>query len=275
MSWEDRDYSEPVGQFQRRWTVNWVFIAASIGVFVLAMLWQHVLFRTSSAGPLFMAHVALHPTDVVLRFHDWQLVTHLFLDYGPLSLLFNMLALYWFGNDLEELAGRKSYCLLFFGGGLVSAFTFVVLGFLIWPGQAFTGPSGAIAAMMVAAALTWPNRQVILFFVPVKLKFVVLVWIGLDVYSTVTQLGVASLAHLSGAAWGLAYWKLRHRVADAFAGMDQRAAIRQARRQRNAADARELQIDRILRKISESGLGSLTAEERAALDAESRRKASR
>lgn len=275
MSWEDREYMEPIGRFQRRWTINWVFIFASVAVFVLALLWQKVIFRTSTVGSLFIAEIALHPTAVVLKYHDWQLVTHLLLDIGPLSLLFNMLALFWFGNELEELVGKKSYCLLFFGGGLVSAFTFVVLGFLVWPGQAFTGPSGAIAAIMVAAALTWPNRQVILIFVPVKLKYVVLVWIGLDVYSTITELGVASLAHLAGAAWGLAYWKLKDRVGDKLLEMDQRAEIRAERRARSDAQARELEIDGILKKISESGLGSLTARERAVLDAESRRKASR
>lgn len=275
MGYEDRDYFEPTDRLQRRWTVNWILIAACVAVFVFEAIWHHLLFKTSNTGSFFQREFTLNSVAVVERFRDWQLLTHIFLDVGPIALLFNMLALYWFGNDLEELLGKKSYLVLFFGGAFVSAVSFVVLGYLIWPGQHFTGPGGAISSVLAVCALTWPDRRIIVYVIPMKLKWAVLLFLGLDIYYGVTQLGIASLAHLMGAVWGFVFWKFRERVADRLDAMDDRAAIRSDRRSREVALARSAEIDQILKKISESGLGSLSSSERRMLDEESRRKGMR
>ncbi|MEK7466115.1 MAG: rhomboid family intramembrane serine protease [Planctomycetota bacterium] len=275
MGYDDREYFQPTDSLRKRWTLNWIFIYASVAVFVAAMLWQYVIFRGSTLSIALLDWSVLKPVNVIEGFQEWRLLTHLFLDISPLSLLFNMLALYWFGNDLEELVGTRSYALLFAGGALVSALTFVGLGYLIWPGSMFTGPSGALIAVMVAAAITWPDRQVICLFFPVKLKYLVLIWIGLDVYTSITVLGVASLGHLAGAVWAFGYWKLKDRVADRLETMDNRAEIRADRKEREHVMEREAEIDEILKKISVSGINSLTERERRVLEVESEKKRSR
>lgn len=252
-----------------------MFIYVTVAVFLLELLWHYVFFRTSTASTAIIEWGKLKPVAVVVNFQDWRLITHLFLDLSPIALLFNMLAIFWFGNDLEELHGTRSYAVLFLGGGLVSGLAFCILGYLIWPGSYFMGPSGAILAMLVAAALTWPDRRVVCIIFPVKLKYLVLILVGLDIYNSITALGVASLAHLVGAAWAFGYWKLKDRIHDGLEAMDHRWLIRTDRRSREQSLAREAEVDAILKKISVSGINSLTSQERRLLETESERKRSR
>ena len=70
-----------------------------------------------------MQWFALVPADVVTRFYVWQLVTYLFLHGGFFHILFNMLALWFFGKDLEDIWGTRRFLQFYFfcgvGAGIV------------------------------------------------------------------------------------------------------------------------------------------------------------
>jgi hypothetical protein len=156
------------------------------------------------------------------------------------------------------------------------------------------GASGAIYGVMVAFAWAWPNYPVIIFPFPepVPAKWLVAILLGLSLLLDWIGLsgGVAHLAHLGGIAAGFTYLKLQDvRLARAEKrlrrtpdrGVLVQPAARAARGSEPSApkprpsapagDRAQVEIDRVLDKISASGIASLTPAERKFLSEQSRR----
>ncbi|MCE9583268.1 MAG: hypothetical protein K8T20_12330, partial [Planctomycetes bacterium] len=94
----DRDYFQPTDSIERRITVARIIMFALIVVFGVNLLWQSVFFAGSPTGSLIVRLFALQPLLVVTRFHVWQLFTYAFLERNVLSLVFDALSLWFFGN---------------------------------------------------------------------------------------------------------------------------------------------------------------------------------
>jgi membrane associated rhomboid family serine protease len=87
----------------------------------------------------------------------WRLVTAAFLHYGPIHLLLNMVALYWFGSLLEERIGSGRYLLLYLVSGISGS-----AGALLWSGGFLTptvGASGAIFGILGAGLVLERQRD--------------------------------------------------------------------------------------------------------------------
>ncbi len=272
MSW-DRDYLEPTDSVEKRRTLTWILVAVSVVVFVVGFLWEGIVFRTSRTynGAYFL-WLALTPAEVVDHLRIWQVATYAFVEANPVSLLFNMLVLYWFGQLFEELHGPRKLASLFFGGVLVSSLVFLVLGYLLFKNAVLFGPAGGLMAVMVAAAILWPDMPVLCLIVRIKLKWLVLILVGLDIYNTVMALHVGALAHLASAAWGLVYWRYHERV---FSALEQWDEKREERVRMNEAEEDRIfnaEVDRVLAKIGREGMGSITKAEKKLLDQASKRR---
>jgi membrane associated rhomboid family serine protease len=148
----------------------------------------------------------LVPAYVWDRFYIWQLFTYQFLHGGLFHLLFNMLALWMFGCDLERRWGStfflKYYFVSVLGGGLLNT--------LLLPGQVAPsiGASGGVYGILLAYGLIYPNQIVYFYFLfPIKMKHFVWIIGGISLYSSITsgQSGIAHLAHLGGMAFGYLY----------------------------------------------------------------------
>jgi rhomboid family protein len=136
----------------------------------------------------------------------WQLFTYQFLHGGLFHLLFNMLALWMFGCDLERRWGTAFFLKYFF----VSAVGGGILNTLITPNQVAPsiGASGGIYGILLAYGLIYPNRVVYFYFLfPIKMKHFVWIIGAISFYSSVTagQSGIAHLAHLGGMLFGYIY----------------------------------------------------------------------
>ena len=218
----------------------------------------------------------------LLRAFTYQF-THSFRD--PMHLLVNMLVLYFFGTMTEARLGYSGVLRLYVWGGLVGALAH--LGVASLTGKAdvpLVGASGACYAFLLYATCMAPRSVVLLIFVPVPLWGLAAFLVGIGVYATFVELatgfpgGVSHGAHLGGAALGALAWRASWFVDHAgfaqkpgfFAGILRRArAMQQGRRQRAQA-ARELQLDEILAKVKQHGLGSLRPAERHFLERMSR-----
>jgi membrane associated rhomboid family serine protease len=148
----------------------------------------------------------LVPRLVWQDFYIWQLFTYQFLHGGLFHLLFNMLALWMFGCDLERRWGSIFFLKYFFvsavGGGLLNT--------LIVPNQMAPsiGASGGIYGILLAYALIYPNQIVYFYFLfPIKMKHFVWIIGAITFYSSITsgQSGIAHLAHLGGMLFGYVY----------------------------------------------------------------------
>ena len=185
---------------------------------------------------------ALHDIHSVY-FRPHQLVTHLFMHGSFTHILFNMLALWMFGSILENLWGSKRFLVFYMLCGLGAALMhlgvlymemdkvmdyFQQLPFdqqqqLLYSDRfkvntPTVGASGAVFGCLAAFGYLFPNSLIYLyFFIPIKAKWFVIIYAGLELWLGVQNSAgdnVAHWAHLGGALVGfllVLYWNKRNR----------------------------------------------------------------
>lgn len=153
-----------------------------------------------------MFYLGLVPPLVLHEFYFWQLFTYQFLHGGLLHILFNMLALWMFGCDLERRWGSgfflRYYFITVIGGGILNT--------LFVPNQMgpSIGASAGIYGILLAYGLIYPNRIIYFYFLfPIKMKHFVWIIGAIALYSSIasSQSGIADLAHLGGMVFGYIY----------------------------------------------------------------------
>lgn len=211
---------------------------------------------------------ALTPREALPGFQVWRLATYMFL-HGPdpFHIGFNMLGLFFFGPMVERELGRSRHFLFFYllcgmTGGLCQAAAGLALG----EAYPIIGASAAVIGSIAAAAVLFPDSRVIFIIFPMKLKHMAILFVGIDLFYSLVDLrtgtsGVARIAHLAGAAVGFLYARNLDRINAWHARRRARAA--RAPREKTARNAAEL--DRLLAKVHDQGLGSLTKKERVFL----------
>jgi membrane associated rhomboid family serine protease len=217
----------------------------------------------------------------------WTFVSYMFVHAGLLHLLVNMLMLYVFGTAVESRMGSRQFIAYYLFSG-VGAAVFSLLMAGIMPVSAFVGASGAVLGVAVAFAYFWPDAELIVFPLPFPIKARTLV-IGLIVLDIVASRlwpndGIAHLAHVGGALFGYLFFRVQslsrrspseptrnvERVVMVQSGsseQDRQTPITPMRpRRRIESDPVAAEVDRVLDKISEKGIASLTPAERRFLD---------
>ncbi|MDX2193561.1 MAG: rhomboid family intramembrane serine protease [Gemmatimonadales bacterium] len=266
-----------------------------VGRLIIATAAVQLLLETVLTAPGVTRVLAFDPSAVVSR--PWTLVTYLFVHGGLLHLAFNMLGLWVFGSALEERIGRRAVLGLYFACGAGAALFALGLSGL-WRISPFVGASGAVMGLSAAFAMLWPDTELIVFPIPlpIKAKVMVALLVGWNVLMVLlgSRDGIAYEAHIGGAVMG--YLLVRFQLfggrptpavprpvperpvlaastpgATESAPAGAAAAPRRAPR-RPERDATQQEVDRLLDKISATGLASLTDDERRFLDDQSKRK---
>ena len=169
-----------------------------------------VVFVAQSLFPVVTAVLGLHPALVVHSFWIWQLATYMFLHGGVFHIVFNMLALWMFGAELERTWGTRFFLKFYFVTGIGAAVLTVLFSLLPFGFarqlQDFNiiGASGAIYGLLLAYAMYYPDRPIlfIVFWVPAKVCVAILGAIAL-ITSLSDAGGTANATHLGGllVAW--------------------------------------------------------------------------
>lgn len=154
------------------------------------------------------------------QFMPWQLLTYGFLHdlAGLQHILFNMFGLWMFGRDLERIMGPKRFLTYYLtcvaGAGVIQLLVAAMQG-AIYP---TLGASGGVFGILLAYAMAFPNRTVMLLFppIPMKAKYFVIGYGLLELYLGVSgrSPGVANFAHLGGMLFGfilLQRWRRQRR----------------------------------------------------------------
>jgi membrane associated rhomboid family serine protease len=225
-----------------------------------------LFFLELATGMRLVAWLGLTPHLVWHKGYLWQLVTYMFLHGGFWHLAINMFVLWMFGTELERTWGLKQFLKYYFLTGIGAG----VLSILTTPNSAVptVGASGAIFGLLVAFAMIYPNRLIYLwFFIPVRAKYLVLILGAFELLSTLqlARDGVAHWAHLGGMLVGFVYLKFASTVSRGYATHD-RKRVKVIRPEGPPTDDLHEEVDRILRKITEFGMDSLTPEERGTLE---------
>lgn len=230
----------------------------------------------------------------------WTLITHFFTHYEIFHILFNMLFLYWFGRLIDEYLGNRRLVGLYMMGGIAGGLFYMAMFNLVPYFQAqgvtppMVGASAAALSVAVGAATLLPNYTFhLLFFGPVRIKYIVFFFIVLSFAQSVGPNAGGNLAHLGGALMGFFYVKLLQNgtdlgrpiywLADSWNSLlKPKPAVKVSYRQRSNASTQAAsyvsapgpasisapdqdEVDTILDKISRSGYESLTREEKQKL----------
>jgi len=151
-------------------------------------------------------YFGLVPLFVWGRYFVWQLLTYIFLHGGISHILFNLLALWMFGGELENYWGSKKFLFYFLFCGIGAGICTVVLtpsGMI-----PVIGASGAIYGLLLAFGWLFPDRRIYIYFLfPVPAKYFVIIFGLIELISSIegTGGGVAHLTHLGGLLFGLSY----------------------------------------------------------------------
>ena len=173
-------------------------------------------FVASLMLPSITLGLGMRPADVVGRLFLWQLVTYMFLHGGIFHILFNMLALWMFGVELERMWGSRAFTKFYFVSGVGAALTTLILSFvpLAFADQLYysltIGASGAVYGVLLAYALYFPNRPIYIYFVfPIPARYFVMIMGAISLLSSMNGPGggIAHTTHLGGLAAGYLYLK--------------------------------------------------------------------
>lgn len=225
----------------------------------------------------------------------WTFVTYMFVHGGLFHLAFNMLLLFFLGSAVEQRMGSRVFILfyLYCGiGGPILSLLLSASGVAVAP---FVGASAAVLGVAVAYAMYWPDAELIVFPLPfpIRAKVLITAIIVIDLVSATLSAGsgIAHWAHVGGALSAYLYLRFqsysrpkpvarpRTRERVLVSRPEPEAAVvpegpeRPARvRRRLEKDPDTIEIDRVLDKISATGIDSLTDEERRFLEQASQRK---
>lgn len=186
---------------------DYIFTSPSMAIISLCTL-SFFLEMVPGIGYTYIDAFQFDPNYLVTR--PWTLVTYIFLHTGLLHLLFNMLVLYFFGTALEKRVGNRQLLAIFFTAGILSAIGYTFLSrpvFNISP-VPMVGASGAIYGVFAALTMLEPDIRVYVYFVPMKLKYALVLFALLDFLMVNSSDMIAHTAHLSGLFVGL-YMGLR------------------------------------------------------------------
>lgn len=221
-----------------------------------------------------------------LAARPWAPFTYMFLHDGFFHMLFNMLWFYWFGRLFEEYLGYVKILWLYLLSGLAGAALYMLF-YNIFPVYAAAlptatavGASAAVMGVVAASATLLPNYSFhLLFFGPVKIKYIAIAYFVLDVIGIGSTNSGGHISHIGGAILGFVFIRQLQRGNDWGAKLEsifvrsdkkkQKMKVvvnnPQVKREQGRDAASQEEIDAILDKISANGYDSLTAKEKELL----------
>ena len=183
---------------------------------VKAIIWANIaFFAVTVIYPPTIQYLGLSPEAVLERGWLWQIATYMFLHAGPLHILFNMLGVWMFGVELERLWGTTFFARYYAITGLGAGLTAIVASFLPVDALQATyeavtiGASGALYGLLMAFALYYPDRPILMFLLfPIPAKYFVMI-LGAMAFMVAPGSQVSNAAHLGGLLFGYLYLRGR------------------------------------------------------------------
>lgn len=279
----------------RRGSIHIQLIYINIAVFVAVTLAGIALqlFNMEQARVFDWLELPASPARFIMQ--PWSLLTYMFMHGGLLHILFNMLWLYWFGAIFLNMFSSKHLRGLYVLGGICGGALYM-LAYNVFPyfrpyieNSFMVGASASVLAIVAAAAYREPNYPIRLFLLgTLRLKYLALIVIGMDLLLITSENAGGHIAHLGGALAGVWFaaglnkgrdvtaWI--NRAANGIASLFRRKPRKPkmkvhygngSRQQDYDYNARKKaqsdEIDRILDKLRKTGYEGLSDEEKKSL----------
>jgi membrane associated rhomboid family serine protease len=271
----DRDYTQAdfrhapqmrMGFPQITPVVKWLLITNFVVFFAGAILFQRNIDVPNLPLPINLLEkwCSVFPHSFRAMLQVWRLITYQFVHGGVWHILLNMLGLFFLGPTLERHWGGKKFLVFYLSCGVAGGLFYTLLVALnfLWAGP-MVGASGAILGMLAACAILFPQFIVFIVFFPVPIRVAA---IGLTImyfFFVITRGANAGghAAHLAGMAAGAIYvlspaWRAKLKIKIGAGQWEKKIA-----QQHNL----QVEVDRILQKVHDSGIHSLTPKEKKIL----------
>jgi membrane associated rhomboid family serine protease len=222
----------------------------------------------------------------------WELLTFQFMHAGLMHILFNSLAIFFFGRSVESALGGRNLLAIYFSSGIIGGLVQMLYALVFHQGDSVVGASaGAMGLVGAFAILAWDEQfTMLLYFVPIKMRGKTLLWVSIAISLVLMAMpdnGVANAAHLGGiltgalfvrqivqGRWHLPQWRFSSRRPAPRELAAKRVSKKSLWNANPIPPAEDLtpaeflqkEVDPILDKISERGIQSLTAREREILE---------
>ncbi|MDH5475075.1 MAG: rhomboid family intramembrane serine protease [Cyclobacteriaceae bacterium] len=272
-----------------------VFLA--FGVFFVFANWSETL---SPIYDFLYNQFSIPATNSEFITRPWTIITYMFMHGGLMHILFNMLWFYYFGKLIIEYLGSDKLVSIYILGGLAGGALYLFM-YNVIPfyqersiGTEMVGASAAVDAIVVAAATLLPNYAIhLLFFGPVKLKYIAIISVAMSFLGVTGGNAGGNIAHLGGAAIGYFYirqlnsgtdigrWitatitfvksffvrQPKMKVHSNNKSSTKKTASSKVSKERKGTtlNVNQAEIDAILDKISQSGYESLSTDEKQKL----------
>ncbi len=264
-------------------------IYINLAVFLLIRIVNVFYFLAGTEFP-FLDWLALPADTGMLASRPWTLITYMFLHFDFLHILFNVLWLYWMGQIFLGYFDQNKLIAIYLLGG-ISGGLFYILGYNFFPvfsenlaNSRLLGASASVIAIVMALAMHAPNHSIHLMFLgPVKMKYIALISVLLYVIGISSTNAGGNLAHLGGAFYGVVYVLQLRKGIDSGKGVNwllnslkklftPQPKVKVSYRKpvndieyNKIKNQDQVRMNEILEKISKSGYGSLSKEEKEIL----------
>lgn len=270
-----------------------ILIYINLAVFIVAAIFRLYGFLMQSDTNYILKYLGLPAIFDSFKTRPWSIITYMFTHMHFLHILFNLLFLYWFGSIFVRYLSQRQLLGVYLTGGIIGGVIYM-LSFNLFPVfedlryvSVAIGASASVMAIVIASASLVPDHKIfMLFFGQVKLKYIAIAVIIIDIISIPVDNAGGHIAHLGGALFGFLFivfykkgrdlTKPMIRIIDFFVELfAPKPKIRVSSRNKKKSEsdyeynarkkAEQQEIDKILEKISQSGYQSLSDKEKEKL----------
>lgn len=260
-------------------------IAVNVVFFVIPFLIQTLFYLFQLPREELLGWIQLSASWERLLYRPWTLITYSFLHADFFHLFWNMLLLYYSGQLFLNLFSEQIFSNTYFMGVVLGGLVFVgsYSLFPVFQGMRpyMVGASAGVMAVFIFISTYTPNQEIRFFFFNIKLKYLAIAFILLDLIRIPNGNAGGHLAHIGGAYLGFLYATQLQKGRDIGSGWVRfwenigswfrpRPKLKKVYKnprpkKKKASSVSQKNIDAILDKISTSGYDSLTQEEKDTL----------
>jgi membrane associated rhomboid family serine protease len=281
---EDRDYMRQPAYHEPRISFTVALLIVNAAVFLIQLISANFPHGQQIQNDYFALSL-----DGLSKGYFWQMLTFQFMHASWLHIVFNSLAIFFFGRPVETVLGRGRFLALYFSSGVIGGAVQMIFALClrnVFGGAVVGASAGAYGLVAAFAVLNWEEQfTLLIYFFPVTMRGKTLLWvsIGLVLLGILTPgNGVANAAHLGGiltgfvcvrylfqGRWPQLAFPARRREPREFVAAGKVKLLGSAAKTGEDLSAEEFlqrEVDPILDKISAHGIQSLTARERETLE---------
>tara|TARA_B100000963_G_scaffold321654_1_gene305123 strand:- start:40154 stop:40984 length:831 start_codon:yes stop_codon:yes gene_type:complete len=248
-------------------------IVINILFFVLPYLLNGIMFLFGQQNLIYLNFLKLSPELSNIIIQPWSIVTYSFIHGGFAHILWNMLLLYFSSQFFFNLFSKQKFINTYFLGVILGGILFV-LSYYIFPvfkglNVNLIGSSAGVMAVIIFICTYTPDQEIRILFFNLKLKYIGIILITLNIIQLPSGNAGGNIAHLGGALFGFLYaFNLKKGIDIAtsfeiFLNYFSKLFIAKKKEKKYInINVKQKKIDEILDKINKSGYDSLTKEEK-------------